>query len=319
MRSKGVYIFKNCDISNSSSGGAFPTIEKVLRNTNKKLIVYGAAFDSDMNLKHKRAINENETISFRGSKYIESNIVGINKLIEKDLIGGDNTILFTGTPCQVAGVEAYIKTKNLPTHNLYMVDLLCHGTPNPKYWNDYKKWLERRYKSKLISYSFRSNGKIEIKAEFKNGLKLKDTNDLKLFFDLYNSPKMLQDRCFKCPYVCMKNKSDITIGDCWGIEHIKPDFSFNMGVSLIISNNSKGNYLLNLISEFASENEKIYIDKCNNDDFIKYNPPLTHATKRTKKTDEFKKNMNKGWNYLYFRFCVRNLLVNVKRKLFGVN
>lgn len=312
---KKVYAFKNSGILDSSSGGAFPSLEEVLRDGHDKLIVYGAAFDSKMKVRHLRAENKEDTIKFRGSKYIESNISGINRKIEEDLKDENRTVLFTGTPCQVAGIKSYLKSRNIPLSNLYFIDILCHGTPSPRYWENYKSWLEKKHQSKLISYSFRDNGKISLNAEFEDGTKLNNTADLRLFFELFNSPKMLQERCFKCPFVCMKSKSDITIGDFWGIDKVLPDFPFKEGVSLIISNNEKGMMLVNKLKKQSSMNKYIYLEDCNNTEYLKYNPPLTHATYRTVKTDKFKKNEKKGWNYLYLRFLIRNLLVIIKRKI----
>lgn len=313
MNKKSVYIFKNSNIVNSSSGGAFPSFEKALRDESSELIVYGAAFDLEMKVRHFRAINEEETIKFRGSKYIESNISGINKKIEKDLIDGDKIVLFTGTPCQVAGIKSYLKARNIQMSNIYFIDVLCHGTPSSQHWENYKLWLEKKHGSKLTSYAFRYNGKISLHAGFEDGTKLENTKDLRLFYELFNSPKMLQEKCFRCPFVCMNNQSDITIGDCWGIDKVLPEFPFKEGVSLIISNNKKGDVLVKFLKRQSYANENMYLEECKNSEYLKYNHPLTHATYRTNKTDEFIKNQKRGWNYLYIRFLIRDLLVKIKR------
>lgn len=303
-------------INNSASGGAFPSIESCMRKNNDDLIVYGAAFDETMHLKHFRAKSEFDSIKFRGSKYVESDIKGIYNQVKEDLLN-NKEVLFTGTPCQVAGLKYYLINKNIETKKLILIDVLCHGTPSKKCWEDYIQWLEKKYNAKVIHYSFRNKGKRILRAEFDNGKILIDTNALKVYFELFNSPRMIQEKCFKCKFAGMKNESDISIGDFWGIENVMKDFPFKKGVSIVITNTLKGEKIINKLINENLSNEKIVVEKCNDLSVCEYNPPLKAPSPRLKCRDRFLKDYEKGWEYLYKKYCLKSFIRKIKHKLIG--
>ena len=69
----------------------------------------------------------------RGSKYLQSVIGDCFKDI-KTLLEENKKVLFTGTPCQVAGLYAFLRKDY---ENLYTVELICHGVPSPKVFKKY--------------------------------------------------------------------------------------------------------------------------------------------------------------------------------------
>lgn len=57
--------------------------------------------------------------------------------------------------------------------------------------------------------------------------------------------------CYKCRYADTNRVGDITVGDCWGIEKCHPEFFSEKGVSSIIVNTAKGDFLIEQISDKA--------------------------------------------------------------------
>ena len=127
---------KNDEYSiHSSSGGIFPIIANYILDNNG--IVIGAAFDKKMNLNHVAITKKKEIDKLRGSKYLQSDLGDIFKYVKENL--KTKKILFVGTPCQIAGLKAYIKNDY---DNLICIDLICHGVPSPKLFQKYIKELE---------------------------------------------------------------------------------------------------------------------------------------------------------------------------------
>jgi coenzyme F420-reducing hydrogenase beta subunit len=60
------------------------------------------------------------------SKYVQSDTNNSFKLAKLDLENG-KTVLFSGTPCQIAGLKSFLRKEY---ENLYTIDLICHGTPS---------------------------------------------------------------------------------------------------------------------------------------------------------------------------------------------
>ena len=131
-----VYALKNKNESvrlGSSSGGIFSILaENVLR---QRGVVYGAVFDKKWNVVHSRIESIKDLQKLRGSKYVQSSIGDSFKAVRDDLKSG-RKVLFSGTPCQVAGLNAFLRNKH---ENLTTVDFVCHGVPNPRIWEDYLK------------------------------------------------------------------------------------------------------------------------------------------------------------------------------------
>ena len=148
---------------------------------------------------------------FAGSKYVKSNPKGVYKKIRK-LLTDNQKVMFIGLPCQVAAVKLFIGEKL--RNNLYLIDLICHGTPSPK--NIEKFLREAGYEIKdLNSISFRKKNMFRIVEDehFVDDPGIYDCYSL-AFLNCIN----YTDNCFSCKYANKKRVSDITIGDSWGSE-----------------------------------------------------------------------------------------------------
>ena len=142
---KREYIRKN-----SSSGGAF--YELGMAVIEEGGIVFGACFDNDLNVVHEGAENEKELLRLLGSKYVQSDISAVLPKVKSELERG-RKVLFSGTPCQVGGLYAYLKE---PYKNLISVDLICHGVPSSAIWEEYVSCREGKAKSAVNGVSFRN-------------------------------------------------------------------------------------------------------------------------------------------------------------------
>lgn len=237
----------------SSSGGFFTVISDYILSKNG--VVYGAGFDKNFNVIHKSAINSEERDELRGSKYVQSQMKETFKCVEKDL-KEDKYVIFTGTPCQVAGLQGYLKKDY---GKLIKCDIICHGTPSVKVFNDYKEFMEDKYKSKIKSFNFRSKsiiGEVQvIEIIFENNKIYRKPIHLdpygKLFFENYT----LKPSCYNCKFTNLNRTSDFTMADFWGIEKSIPDFDDKKGVSLVLVNTNRGKEIFNSI-----KNSIIYVE-----------------------------------------------------------
>jgi coenzyme F420-reducing hydrogenase beta subunit len=210
--------------------------------------VYGAGYGEHLKVVHKRATTRVERDEFRGSKYVQSDLDGIFRQVKSDLVSG-RIVLFSGTPCQIAGLSSFVG-KEL-RENLYLIDLICHGVPGPQLWEDYLTYVERRSKSKISNANFRNKqafgGTVRgITFDFVDGGQCKEFAFL--YFFLQNV--MLRKSCYKCHFSNTIRPGDITIGDFWGLNKVKPSFDTERkGVSLVLCNTEKGRKLFECIKD----------------------------------------------------------------------
>lgn len=306
----------------SSSGGAYTAISDYVMNNGLKIlhldshsndifdhnyidtidvVCYGAAFSNDFSVHHISATTATERDLFRGSKYVQSELGFTFTKIKQNLIDG-KTVLFTGTPCQTAGLRKFLEVSKFNTTNLILNDIICHGTPSPKLWNDYKKLLITNYKSKLKMFSFRDKEigwkDYPIRAVFENGTIKKDTSDLRIFIKLFFTHLALRPSCYHCKFANLNRPSDITMGDFWGIEKCLPEFGDEKGVSLVLVNSLKGQAV------FEQIKDSLYCKQCNTIDCAKYQHNLNQPTPRPANRDAFWQDYRKmGFNYIIKKYA----------------
>lgn len=227
----------------SSSGGAFSALAGQVLDEGG--VAFGAAFDDGMKVRHIVVSKKEELGRLRGSKYVQSDI-GSAYLEVKKCLEQEKKVLFSGTPCQVAGLHAVVGKEN---ENLVTCDLLCKGVPSPGLFSKYVEYLQRRFRAKLIDIDFRSKYRgWEIQctiASFNNGRQhvLRDTNNS--FYYGFAQNLTLRRSCYRCPYASIKRNGDITLGDFWGIgERVPFDHDTQCGVSIVLVNSEKGARML---------------------------------------------------------------------------
>ncbi|WP_317724488.1 Coenzyme F420 hydrogenase/dehydrogenase, beta subunit C-terminal domain [Clostridium tetani] len=230
----------------STSGGAFTAIsDEILRQGG---VVYGADYDHEFRVMHKRAENEEQRNRMRVSKYVQSNLGDIFQQVKVDLTN-QKIVLFTGTPCQIAGLRGFMGDSPV-VKNLYLCDLICYGIPSPLIWEDYKNILEKEYGGKLVDVKFRSKLIGWSRKKSNESFLFKTSNSESFhhdgrFYQLFFGKKtIIRPSCGECSYTDIHRSSDITIADYWGIEKYASEWMDAKGVSLIMTNTPKGEELL---------------------------------------------------------------------------
>lgn len=243
-----VYQFRldsDSELRKSQSGGAFFAIANKFINDGG--VVYGAAFTGTWRVIHQKATDSQSLDKLRMSKYVQSDIRGIFPKIKEELKSGIK-VLFSGTACQVAGLKSYVP-KRLH-ENLFCIDIICHGVPSPKIWEDYLQYLQEKRNSKIIRACFRDkrfgwHGARESFLYANGHEEFRRTSNY-----LYFSGLSMRESCSQCPYTNIKRVGDITVGDQWGIPKDSP-YEDDKGLSLILINSDKGKQLFENIEKNA--------------------------------------------------------------------
>ena len=234
------------EVMKSRSGAAFAAISDYILEHGG--VVYGVGYKDHFRVAHKRAVTKEERDEFRGSKYVQSDLTGIFKQVKDDLKNGLK-VLFSGTGCQCAGLNAYIGKKF--REKLILVDIVCHSVPGPYLWRDYLSWLEKKYSNEVVSVNFRNKikngwrGHIETFV-FEDGKEYSS----KVFTNLFASCLVLRPSCCKCHFCNTTRPSDITLADFWDRGHNFPDVNKdNKGESLLLINTEKGREIFDAVKD----------------------------------------------------------------------
>lgn len=275
-------LHKNDDVyKHSSSGGAFTAITDMwFEKYQDKSVIYGCILDKSLKAVHVRATDKSKRNLMRGSKYISSDVSGVFEMVENDLREG-LYVVFSGTPCQIAGLKSYLKSKGTEfSGKLLTVEVICHGVGSNKFFEDYISHLEKKKRSKAISCNFRAKskpGKIQdMEVVFENGKKYNALSTrVDWFFSVYNKNIILRPSCYRCKYATKKRVSDISIADNWGDKESK----LKKMRSLIIANTEYG---LEAVKSAFSDMEFEYTSF---DEIIQ--PQMLHPTPKAEIYGEF--------------------------------
>ncbi|MCI8417371.1 MAG: 4Fe-4S binding protein [Lachnospiraceae bacterium] len=301
-----VYAVKNKDELirlNSSSGGFFYELAEYVRQ--KEGVVYGAVFDEEFKVVHMRGTSKEDIHKMQRAKYVQSDLNNIFDLVKKDLLE-DKTVLFTGCPCQVDGLIHYLK--DCKHENLITCDLVCHGVNSPKIWRDYLTYLKREEEIVNISFRDKSLGwrKSSMHIQMKHKDYLENAN-YDCFFQAFFSGLGLRPSCFVCKYTNLKRKSDITMGDFWGIEQVFPELDDNKGTSLILLNSDKGEMVFSNIEKHFNSG-KTTVERC-------MQPSLELPRKRPQQYEIFWKDYihKKGYSFVERKYLNGGMKGKAKR------
>ena len=222
----------------SRSGAAFIAFSDIILNHSGA--VYGASMQEDFSVQHCRALNANQRDLMKKAKYVQSSTVGIYPQVVQDLNTG-REVLFSGTPCQVAGLRSYLSELHIDDSKLYCCDLVCHGVPSPTIWKDYVSYIHSKYKKKIIETNFRDkefgwNTHFEsfVLEDKKRKIVRRD------YTDLFYQHIMFRPSCHNCYFANIYRPGDLTLADFWGIEKNDVSFNDNRGVSLVLVSTEKG-------------------------------------------------------------------------------
>lgn len=278
-----IYAFRNKDDSQimlSASGGVGVLAAQIIIETGG--IVYGAAYDESLHVKHIRIDNLSELSRLQSSKYVQSDTNECYKQAQSDLNEG-KIVLFTGTPCQIEGLKYFLGKSY---SNLYTIDLICHGVPSPKLFQKYLEWQNKKMKDKVVYFNFRSKDRRGWGTQYQYLLKTKREIETKILaFDKYGKHFMngdcYRESCYQCAYANIHRVGDLTIGDFWGIIKYHPEFYSRKGVSSVFVNTKHGQELFDMIRNCA------WIIPATLEEAMSRQENLVHPTQRTKARDTF--------------------------------
>lgn len=268
----------------SSSGGIFSLLAETI--IKKGGVVFGASYDNEFNVVHTYIDNISELHRFRGSKYVLSNM-GNSYAKVKSFLEEGRIVLFTGTPCQIAGLNCFLGKSY---DNLYMQDLVCHGVPMQNIW---KKYLDYRKKldgatPKDILFRDKANGwsKFEMKFLYEDSSYSAFHGD-DLFMKLFLKNYSLRESCYACKFKGLNRIADITLADFWGIKHVCEEMYDGKGTSLVMINSEKGKELFDLFEEKV-EKKEVDIQKA-----IEHNICIVESVSKPEDREEFLSDVDK--------------------------
>lgn len=228
----------------SSSGAAFPLLAEFVLDEGG--YVCGASWNEENTVEHIIISEKKDLYKLKSSKYLQSDTKNVYTQI-KSLLKEGKTVLFSGTPCQVAGLNAYL---GKIYEKLLTVDIVCHGTPSPIVYKKYLSELVENDNEEVFETNFRDK---------QNGwnpyLITTTTTDATytipaekdIFIKAFLKNLCLNKSCAHCPFAKLPRQGDITLGDFWGIDKYSKKLNDKKGTSAVLINSPKGKSYINYI------------------------------------------------------------------------
>lgn len=296
---------------NSSSGGIFS--ELALQILSENGIVFGAALGDRMYVSHTAVTDETEIEALRGSKYVQSDTSDCFKQT-KVLLESGKKVLYSGTPCQIAGLKQFLKKDY---DGLYTVDIICHGVASPKVWDTYVHDCEQKNGSSVERVNFRNKesgwNKYSLCLNFENGQRTINSLDRDTYLQLFLKNMSLRPSCYDCAFKGRERVSDITIGDAWGIEHFCEEWKDDKGVTLVLIHSEKGKELFEMINNSVQR-----LPLPQNNCALDYNTSMDHSAKIPKERADFFSGLNSSdasLDKLLKKYSKEPLVLSVKKKV----
>lgn len=294
---------------NSSSGGVFSVLAaKVLDNHG---VVVGCALTDGCKTAQHIVIQSKEDLwKLRGSKYLQSQIGPVYRKVKDELSAG-REVLFSGTPCQIAGLKSFLL--NTRQENLFLVDIICHGVPSPMIWEKYVRELETEFgaPARRASFRYKRYGwkKFSLLLEFSNDREYLKALNRDWYLRGFLSNLYLRPSCYCCKFKGGGRLSDLTLADFWGVENIFPEFNDDKGVSLLLVSSDKGRKLLE-----KAKNE-VYTRSCGLNTALQYNGACRKSADMPRRRAGFWKHLWKNdFNKTMKKFCKVSFFSRLKAK-----
>lgn len=256
------YAVQSADLAQrleSSSGGAFSMIAN--RFIKGGGVVFGVRMTDDCKAaQHVMISNASGIVDLRGSKYLQSDLMDTYVQVQNLLLAGKN-VLFSGTPCQIEGLQRYLRKEY---ENLFTIDMICHGVPSPLVWEKYVEYRERiaGAHARKISFRHKKYGwKIySVQFKFLNCTEYIKNKDEDMYMQLFLKNVILRPSCYHCSFKKESRSSDLTMADYWAINRMYPDWNDDTGTSLVMLHSDKGRIILDSISNDGMVREVEYPD-----------------------------------------------------------
>lgn len=230
---------KNADILfESTSGGAFTAFAEYVLH--RQGVVYGAGYDRDMRVICKRATESEQLSEMRGSKFVQSTLGNIFQEVQADLHKG-LLVLYTGTPCQIAGLLSYLGEK---PDNLLCMDFVCRGVPSPELWRNYVAYMQKRYGSRMVGARFKHKTygyhTSTMKVDFENGKTYFGSGRIDPYMKAFVREMSSRPSCADCSFKGAARPSDITMFDCYEYSRVTGKDDDDQGWSSLLVHSDLG-------------------------------------------------------------------------------
>lgn len=263
----------------SSSGGVFSELAAYILAQGG--VVFGAAFDEELHVKHVCVDDEAGLERLRGSKYVQSEI-GNAYQQAKEYLDAGKPVLFTGTPCQIGGLHAYLGREY---ENLVTQDIVCHGVPSAMVWQKYIDFCEAKANSKMLNVCFRNKKyswrKYSVQFEFEGDVRRLTPASDDLYMRSFLRDLCLRPSCHDCAFKTSHRYSDITLADFWGAEQVCPKMDDDKGLSLVVVRSGKGETLFERIAG------RLLVQEVDYEKAISHNPAAFTSAQKHACRDEF--------------------------------
>lgn len=257
----------------SSSGGAFASIAKSFIEK-RHGVVWGVA-QNGFRAQYQCITKSNDIVKLQGSKYQQADMTGVYKTIKQQLLEGKD-VLFSGLPCQCNAIMSFFADQSFHD-KLFVVDVICGGVPSliPT------QLFMKRFKNKscgIVSYRNKNHGWknknmiFELSVWNKEKTEIMNAGCNNAITQGYTN-YFRRESCFRCLFAVRNRKSDVTIGDFWGITLYQDEH--HDGISAVIAHTDRGMNLL--------ENADLILKQCSFEDILKGNPRLLTGSKRMSK------------------------------------
>lgn len=268
----------------SSSGGAFSLIARdVLARGG---VVYGHAFVMPTKVECVRVDSASDLPRLRGSKYVQSDMGIIMSDVLADLRAG-REVAFSGTPCQAAGLRAFLDAKGMPADRLLLIDIVCHGVPSPEFFADCMGWETRgsrldevRFRDKREGWGCGGTTTTTTTTPILHRLVTRDrafSPETSYYYKRFLAGDVYRESCYRCPYAGGTRPGDITLGDFWGIDQEAAGLSPRRGISLVIVNTAKGKAAAHAVKEASQWAERPLEEAVGGNDQLRHPTPRTAA------------------------------------------
>lgn len=271
----------------SSSGGIFGILaESVLSDGG---YVCGAAFNSDWDVQHIIISSVDDLDKLRVSKYVQSNTNNVYVQI-KNLLDDGKRVLFSGTPCQVAGLYGFLRRDY---DKLLTCDIFCHGAPSPMVWRRYIQDIANG--RKIININFRDKEHAlnnpscpyNVTFYFDNGDCVTRPYPQYEYMNGFLQNLYLRKSCATCKFATTPRTSDITLGDFWGYERIDKRRNIKRGISAVLINTPRGADAFDNIRKSLS-----FVRPVKLSDIVRGNPVLARPCAQHKNREKFINDFN---------------------------
>lgn len=312
------------ELRRKSASGAFFQIAAEFYVSNGGYVC-GCILDEGLYVKHIVTNRLEDVRNMADSKYVQSDLGRCFNDIKVLLYAGKK-VLFSGTSCQVQGLNQYLLSEKCDTENLITIDFFCHGVPSPGVWKDFIEYYERKRKVKVTDFRFRCK-------DYGWGEAARGTNYLHTLYyrtdekgDIYKDRSLLVRKwrqiffsdyalrkgCASCKYCTVDKPADITMGDFWKLNKVLPEFNDDKGTSIVITHNEHADMFLKSLEGMSVEETDVVAS-------LQGQKNAYEGSKLPAKYEKFWKDYHgKGFGYVlrkyyYSPFCLFKDVVKIIR------